>query len=212
MLETSRLFPEELWDFSALGPSQQPNKVENFFITYRKYFHSAATASPAPRSKPVLAAPSESAPAPLAALSGGRSRPPPPCHPAVIVPPPPRAPQPGPARPGRPPRSGPAAAAAARDALHQPAPRSSAGPRGRRRGARCQSPRGARAARLRIRPPPRAGSAGGAGGGSRGTQGCAGEGVRRGLEVGPRGVRVCWGGLGGANRRGEGGRGRLVGC
>lgn len=52
--------------------------MENFFITYRKYFHSAGTAFLVPQSKLILAPPSKRTPGQLGALSSGFSTPPPP--------------------------------------------------------------------------------------------------------------------------------------
>lgn len=125
-----------------------------------------------------------------------------------------------PRAPGRPPalRTGCSRRGSGRP-FTSPGLRSSAGARGRRRGPSCQSPRGARAARLRIRPPPRAGSAGfsgvGGGSGSRDNPGCAGEGGAQGVGGGTaRGSGVCsdWGGGGWAVRAARGGGGRSVGC
>lgn len=146
------------------APAKQPNKVENFFITYRKYFRSVETASTAPRSKLVLAPSSKSTPVQLGAPSGGCSNPPPTSHRAVIVPPPlgPGDPAARPARPRSPRPPDQAQRPQFRTSLGEAGPgpprgRGVSGPRGRGRGRRCQSPRGARAARLRIRPPPGAG-------------------------------------------------------
>lgn len=141
------------------APAKQPNKVENFFITYRNYFHPLETASTAPRSKLVLAPPSKRTRVHSGALSGGRSTPPPTSHRAVIVP----APL-GAANPAAP-------------ALRTSRRRGGAGRPwaswARELGGGCGGAGGAGAANPRAAhvrhvpasgPPPRAGSAGGAGG------------------------------------------------